>query len=172
VFSEAIPAGCVLVDGVSTGRSVAALLQRIGSAGRVFSTLLFLDHLLDAQAVSESSVQWAFRSSDFGGRHFPLEWLLQSPYPPVAVMAADAASGGLVKAYGQTELSAPEARMVQAKSEVVTAFTRAIRLRGLGLLTEAQNQALMRAALDAILGSSLAPAMFPSFIAREKFAPF
>jgi hypothetical protein len=172
VFSDAIPAACVLVDGVSTGRSVAALLQRIGSAGRIFSTVLFLDHLLDAQAGSESSVDWAFRSSDFGGRHFTLEWLLQSPYPPVAGMAADAASGGLVKRYGQAELSAPEARMVQAKSEIVMEFTRAIRLRGLAALTEAQNRALMRAALEAILSSSLTPAMFPSFTAREKFAPF
>jgi hypothetical protein len=171
-FSGALPENCVLVDGVSTGRSVKALLARIGGTGKGFSALLFLDHLLGAEASGEISVKWIFRSSDFGSRHYPLELLLQSPYPPVAGLELDTTSGGIVKDFGQTEHSTAEAGMVQGKCEIVTNFLRTIPLRGLAALTKAQNQALMQAGLKAILESDLGPAMFPSFMAREMFAPF
>jgi hypothetical protein len=84
----------------------------------------------------------------------------------------DTTSGGIVKDFGQTEHSAAEAGMVQGKCEIVTNFLRTIPLRGLAALTKAQNQALMQAGLKAILESDLGPAMFPSFMAREMFAPF
>lgn len=171
-FSGALPENCVLVDGVSTGRSVKALLSRIGGTGKAFSTLLFLDHLLSAEAIAETSVRWVFRSSDFGSRHYPLELLLQSPYPPVAGLELDGASGGIVKNFGQTEHSGPEARLIQGKTEIVANFLRTIRLRGLPALTGAQNQALMQAGIKAILESDLESAMFPSFMAREIFSPF
>jgi predicted HAD superfamily hydrolase len=57
-FAQALPPDCVLVDAVSTGRSAGELLQRIGASGRVFHTLLLLDHLLDAKAVSKSAASW------------------------------------------------------------------------------------------------------------------
>ena len=171
VFGDTLPGDCVLVDGVSTGRSVAALLGRIGASGRSFETLLFLDHLLDAKAISETSAGSAFRSKNFGNRHYPLELLLQSPYPPVAGMEADAASGGLVRTFGPVELSAPEARLVHAKCEIVANFIRAIRLRGLPALTDTQNRGLMQLGMEAILTSELPLLTFPSFFARERFAP-
>ncbi len=61
---------------------------------------------------------------------------------------------------------------MQGKCEIVTNFLRAIRLRGLPVLEPEQNQSLMRAALDAILQSGLQLSAFPSFVARERFAPF
>ena len=172
MFGEMLGEDCILVDGVSTGRSVGALLARIGRPGQVFDTLLLLDHLLNAEAVGASSASWVFKSSNFGSRHYPLELLLQSPYPPVTGVAADAASGGLVKKFGRPELSAAEARMIEGKSEIVTNFLRTIRQRGLPALTAEQNQALMQAGLEAILQSGLQPAAFPSFVARETFSPF
>jgi hypothetical protein len=171
-FNEALPENCVLVDGVSTGRSVKALVARIGRSDLAFNTLFFLDHLLSAEVIAESSARWIFRSSDFGSRHYPLELLLQSPYPPVAGVAADSASGGIVKNFGRAEHSAPEARIIRGKGEIVTNFLRAIRLRGLPVLTDVQSQALMQAGLKAILESDLEPNVFPSFMAREIFAPF
>jgi hypothetical protein len=134
--------------------------------------LLFLDHLLDAEAISKAAAIGVFKSSNFGSRHYPLELLLQSPYPPITGIERDAASGGLVKTFGRAELSAREARMIEGKSEIVTQFLRTIRSRGLPALTPEQNQALMQAGLEAILQSGLQPAAFPSFVARETFSPF
>lgn len=171
-FGDALAADCVLVDGISTFRSVGALLARIGKSGQPFTTLLFLDHLLEEKAISETRAEWVFRSSDFGNRHYGLELLLQSPYPPVTGIEADAESGGLVRKFGQAELSPPEARMIQTRCALVTNFIRAIRLRGLPALSGAQNRALMQAALQAILEADLQPMAFPSFVAREMFAPY
>lgn len=171
-FAGILATECVLIDGVSTGRSVGALLKRLAKTDQKFHTLLFLDHLLDAPAIAEATVEWVFKSSDFGGRHHALELLLQSPYPLVSGLQADAASGGVIKSFGQPELTAPELRMVHAKCETVTNFIKAIRLRGLPPLTESQNRTLMQESLQAILASDLHPSAFPSFLAREKFAPF
>ena len=169
-FAEALPAACVLVDGVSTGRSVSALLGRLGRSGQAFHALLFLDHLLEtAPPVAPSSV---FKSSDFGNRHYPLELLLQSPYPPVTAITGDPPSGGLIKNFGQPELTAAELQVIGAKCETVTEFISSLRLRGLPRLTEAQNRGLMEAGLEAILKADLEPLSFPSFAAREMFSPF
>ncbi len=171
-FSAVLPEDCVLVDGISTGRSVAALLARIGRPGQIFNTLLFLDHLLTEEVISATAAQSVFRSSDFGSRHYPLEFLLQSPHPPVSGLALDAASGGVVKTFGRAELSVAESRLIEGKGETVTNFVRTIRLRGLPTLTAAQNRVLMQAGLEAILGADLQADTFPSFIARETFSPF
>jgi len=97
---------------------------------------------------------------------------LQSPYPPVMAVMADAASGGWVRAFAQPELSLLETKVIAAKCESVTQFIRTLRLRGLPMLSEAQNRALMQAALAAILAADLQASAFPSFRAREIFAPY
>jgi hypothetical protein len=171
-FGNVLTADWVLVDGVSTGRSVSAMLSRIGRTGQAFHTLLLLDHLLDAEAGSKVTIGCEFRASEFGARHYPLELLLQSPYPPVMAVTADAASGGWVRAFAQPELSLLETKVIAAKCESVTQFIRTLRLRGLPMLSEAQNRALMQAALAAILAADLQASAFPSFRAREIFAPY
>jgi hypothetical protein len=172
VFAEILKPGCVLVDGVSTGRSLRALLERIGTQDRRFAVLLFLDTLLSAEDQAAFTGTALFRASEFGGHHHALELLLQSPYPPVMGLGFDAASGGLVRRFGHAELAGDEAARIGTKTELVSAFCRAILLRGLTPLTSAQTGLLLKSSLAAILGSGLPPALFPSFIAREKFAPF
>jgi len=172
VFQEILPENCVLVDGVSTGRSVRAMLERIGDSGRVFATLLFLDTLLQPEAVKAYQGRAFFKASDFPRNHYALELLLQSSYPPVTGLEYDAASGGIIRSFGAVELLPEEARRIAAKADMVTAFCRAVKTRGAPSLHADQADALLKGSLDAILGAHLPPELFPSFHVREKFAPF
>jgi hypothetical protein len=112
------------------------------------------------------------RSSEFGGNHYPLEFLLQAPYPPVTGLARDAASGGLIRSFGPNELLDEERRKIALKSEIVTNFLRAIRTRGLAPLTAMQSKVLIKHSLEVILRANLPDSQFPSFIARETHGPF
>jgi hypothetical protein len=172
IFQQILPPGCVLVDMVSTGRSLSNLFARIGTSGRAFTTLIFLDHLLKPQESSNFFGKFLYKSSQFGGNHYPLELLLQSTYPPVTDLNYDAPSGGLIRSYGTADLLPAEAKMIAAKAEIVTLFLRGIRLRGLAPLTEPQSTDLLRLSLEAIFAGNLQAGLFPSFIAQEKFAGF
>jgi hypothetical protein len=171
VFRDLLPDPCVLVDGVSTGRSARGLLERIGQGGRTFTTLVWLDHLMRAED-AEFTGSFVHKSSEFDGRHYPLEFLLQSPYPPVIGLAHDAASGGIIRGFGSPELTPAETRLIGAKAEIVTRFLRAINTRGLPGLTRQQCTAIIKASIEAIVNTKMPATLFPSFIAREKFAPF
>jgi len=170
VFGETLPEGCLLVDVVSTGRSVAGFLERVGRRGMMFTCVLWLDHLLAPGA--QAGFEYVHRASAFEGTHTRLELLLQSPYPPVTALSYDAASGGLVRGFGQGELLAGEHRRIAMKSEMVSGFLRAIATRGLAPLTAGQSTELMRRGLEVILDADFAGVEFPSFFARELQAPF
>jgi hypothetical protein len=170
LFDLLIPQDCVLVDGVSTGRSVGALLERIGVGGRVFATLLHLDTLLPPG--TNFTGRAFFNASSFPGHHYSLEFLLQSAYPPVTSLGHDPASGGIIRGFGPQELQPAEAALIAAKAEAVTTFCRVIRNRGLAMRGGTDSRVLMQECLAAIHGTALPHDLFPSFIAREKFAPF
>jgi hypothetical protein len=170
VFGEILPENCVLVDILSTGRSVGAFLERQGRPGLAFTTILWLDHLLKTE--DAPGFAYLHKSSEFGGNHYPLEFLLQAPYPPVTGLSHDAASGGLIRSFGPNELLDEERRKIALKSEIVTNFLRAIRTRGLAPLTGAQSQVLIKHSLDVILRANPIDSQFPSFIARETHGPF
>lgn len=171
VFRDLLPEPCVLVDGVSTGRSARGLLERIGQGGRAFTTLLWLDNLMRPEDAAFTG-SFVHKASEFSGWHYALEFLLQSPYPPVTTLAHDAASGGIIRGFGAPELTPAEARLIGAKAEIVTRFLRAIRARGLPALTQPQCTALIKASIETIINTQMPATLFPSFMAREKFAPF
>lgn len=170
VFRDVLPEHCLLVDVLSTGRSVGAFLARQGRSGLAFTTILWLDHLLKTE--DAPGFAYLHKSSEFGGNHYPLEFLLQAPYPPVTGLAYDAASGGLIRSFGPNELLDEERRKIALKSEIVTNFLRAIRTRGLAPLTATQSKVLIKHSLEVILRANLPDTQFPSFIARETHGPF
>jgi hypothetical protein len=172
IFQQILPSGCVLVDMVSTGRSLRTLLARIGLSDRRFVTLMFLDHLLKPDEISGFYGNFLYKSSQFGRNHYPLELLLQSAYPPVTDLGYDAPSGGLIRSFAAADLVPAETKMIAAKTEIVTLLLRGIRLRGLAPMTEVQSATLLKASLEAIFAGNLQAGLFPSFIAQEKFAGF
>jgi len=171
MFRNLLSPGCVLVDLVSTGRSVRGLLDRAGISGATFMTLLFLDQLMRPGDPAFSG-QHLHAASAFGGNHFALELLLQSPYPPVSAMALDAPSGGIIRTFGSPELRPAEYNMIMTKTALVTAFLASLSSRRMPPLAERQTQNLVELSLREILSSKLEPSQFPSFLARETLAPF
>lgn len=169
IFNAMLPEGSVLVDVVSTGRSVERLLSSLGRQNLFLTSFLFLDHLMESKAEPSNSMEFVFRSTDFGNNHYPLEILLQSAYPPVRALEPDPASGGLVRAFGAPEYTPSESRMILAKNEIVTKFLNVMRSRGAPLLSKEQNLMIMKMSLNRILNSGLRPEIFPSFCAREQF---
>jgi hypothetical protein len=171
IFRNLLSPGCVLVDLVSTGRSVRGLLDRAGISGATFMTLLFLNQLMRPSDPAFSG-QHLHAASAFGGNHFALELLLQSPYPPVSAVALDPPSGGIIRTLGSPELRPAEYKMIMTKTALVTAFLASLSSRRMPPLTEPQTQNLIELALRDIMSSRLSLSLFPSFAARETFSPF
>jgi len=177
-FTSRIDQATVLVDVLSTGRSFFNFAARTGANFRTFTTLLFLERLLNAdeKRVADERRQsgkldyFAVAGSDVP--HYPLECLLQSHYPPVSHVVHDTHSGGVIKTFGGQELSQDEQDIILWKSDVVAEFCRAIPRRGMALPTQAQLVPLIEKSLNAIISSAEVPRRFPSFLAREKFNPF
>ncbi len=177
-FAGRITESTILVDVLSTGRSFFAFADRVGARGKAFVTLLFLECLLTPQEKRASEQRRKAGQLHYVAAipqtisHYSFECLLQSHYPPVAAVAHDPRSGGVVRAFGTHELNQDEQAIIVWKSGAVSEFVRTFHRRGLALPNNEQNRKLIERGLNAIIRSSDVMRSFPSFIARERFNPF
>ena len=174
IFAAAITPATVVVDMVATGRSFFRFAERIGNPGRGFITFAFLDHLLTDEErgwVQQLAADGRFHTvcpvSNTNLSHWPLEHLLQSYYPPVADVALDPRSGGVVRTYGAGDLDAGEIALIGWKSSVITELTRTLVRRGFGEPNQASVVPVMEAAFGEILAQLDIMTLFGSFQARE-----
>jgi hypothetical protein len=174
LFAAAITRETVVVDLVSSGRSFFRFAERNGKPGRVFVACVFLNTLLNqdehqrAEELVDAGRFRALFSTTGDGLHFrPLEHLSQSPYPPVAGLAVDAKSGGMVRRFGGGDLDADEAGLIAWKSGVVTELVRTMLRRGLSSPPEQVVMNILNAALENIFAHPDIMAPFTSFNARE-----
>jgi hypothetical protein len=174
IFAAAITPATVVVDMVTTGRSFFRFAERIGDPGRGFITFAFLDHLLNGDErarvdhlMARDRFHTICRVSDTGLNHWPFEHLLQSYYPPVADVALDQRSGGVLRSYGTSDLDTDEVALIGWKSSVVTELNRAVVRRGIGDPNQAPIVPAMQAAFGDIIAQSDIMIPFSSFSARE-----
>jgi hypothetical protein len=159
---------------VITGRSFFRFAERNGNPGRVFVACVFLLQLLSQderdqaqKRTSEGRFRALHAQTDEALTFLPLEHLAQAPYPPVASLALDPASGGMVRSFGAGDLDADETRLIAWKSGVVTELIRTLLRRGLPAPREAAILSAPAAASREISSRPEIMAPFTSFNTRE-----
>jgi hypothetical protein len=182
VFRAHLTPDSIIVDLVATGRSVLTVMRRLG-IHVPFMLLLFNDLLLTEDwfeghrwAEDNGILKYAVRQSDFRDvdlqtMHQSFEAIMQSMYPVITALSHDPASGGLVRAYGEDDLTAGEAALIQEKIAIVTEFIASLRRRDFVPPGREESIALLKASLDGLMSARLKHA-FPSFHIREQANPF
>jgi hypothetical protein len=176
VLMSGINGNSLLVDPLSSGRTVSQFLRRNGDETTGLATLIHLDRVI--QPADESRIgamadsgrlRFVTRQSESNGHHFNLECLLQTPWPSVTSISYDARSGGYVRSYGLSDdLTPGERRLVHAKLDLVREFTACLRRRDSGVCELDKALALIKASLAAIVADNQLIAAFPSFLIRER----
>jgi hypothetical protein len=179
VFDDAlvrqIAPGTLLVDIVASGRSALTFFERHDLPVRGFATLLHLDSVLSEQEAAHQRASaesgrliCAASQSELRGNHWALECLLQTLCPPVVALGHDAASGGVIRSYGQNDMTSGEVALIRGKLDLVTAFTACLRRRTPGHCDTGTALRLVRKALEAIMQDETVVPAFPSFTIRER----
>lgn len=172
VLLDGIGPATVFVDMVASGRSFFHFSDRTNHPGQGLLAFCFLETMLNPadrtraeERIASGRLAFQFRLS--GGHHWPLEHLLQSPYPPVAEVSLDPASGGIVRAYGENDLEPSEQALIGWKSAVITELVRTTLRRGLPIPSATVLLGALQEALQTILNEKRISEQFSSFRARE-----
>jgi hypothetical protein len=175
LFASGIGPSTVVVDMVGTGRSYFGFAERHGDPGKGLFLFALLELILNGTEREQvearrAAGRFAFvcRITGGGQGHWYLEHLMQSCYPPVASVAADPRSGGVVRRFGANELDSGESQILAWKSYAVTELVRTLRRRGFSDPGAAPVIAGMEQALLAVVADPDIMAPFSSFAARER----
>jgi hypothetical protein len=175
ILMSRVSADSVLVDPLTTGRTVSDFLTRNGSTSACLATLIHLDNLVQPSDAGRISVmlesgrlRFLARQSELPAHHFSLESLLQTLWPPVTSLGFDERSGGMVRGYGSHDLTVGERRILRAKLKLVSEFTSTIRRRGGGPCDGEKATALIKAAIAAVYAEKQLIGTFPSLLIRER----
>ncbi|MBV8925253.1 MAG: hypothetical protein JOZ74_07760 [Bradyrhizobium sp.] len=176
ILLSRINADSVLVDPLTSGRTVSHFLTRNGNTSTRLATLIHLDDIIAPSEaghigtmIESGRLRFLTRKSELPAHHYALECLLQTPWPPVTSLGYDERSGGLVRSYGSShDLTPGEHRLIRAKLRLVREFTAVLRRRGNGVCNAEQALVLIKAALAAIFAERHLVDAFPSFLIRER----
>jgi tetratricopeptide (TPR) repeat protein len=179
-FSKRLEAHSVIVDLISSGRSVHGFLTRTGAPSRSVDILLFLDDMLDlpgqetARQLRESSrLIVTLLSSSFDKTYSTLESMLEPGYPAVRDILPEPHSGALIKAYFPDDKLERERAFFSFKARAVATLLQALRQRQPDLSCAPDTLAtLLRAAVTSILDQGEILEHFPTFRARETRNPY
>jgi hypothetical protein len=176
VLMSRIDGNSILVDPLTSGRTVSLFLERNGDQSTILACLVHLDRVTQSDvgrvnAMTQSGrIRFITRRSDLPNHHYILECLLQTLWPPVTSLSHDARSGGYVRSFGAShDLTPGERRLINAKLNLVTEFTACLRRRGSDAACDADKAlTLIKASLSAIIAENELIAAFPSFLIRER----
>lgn len=179
-FSGKLAAASVIVDLISSGRSLHGFLARTEVPMRSVDILLFLDDTLDAPEREERRQQQdaarlsvTLRSSSFDKTYSTLEAMLEPGYPAVRDLLPEPHSGALIKAFFLDDKLDRERAFFTFKAQAVATLMRTLRQRQPDLSCSPEAvAALLQAAVASILDQGDILAQFPTFRARETGNPY
>lgn len=179
-FSGKLVAASIVVDLISSGRSLYGFLARTEVPTSSVDILVFLDDTLDApeqearrhlEAAARLSV--TLLSSSFEKTYSTLEAMLEPGYPAVRDLLAEPHSGALIKSFFLDDKLERERAFFTFKAQAVATLLRTQRQRQPDLSCSPEAvAALLQAAVASILDQGDIPAQFPTFRARETGNPY
>ncbi len=165
----------VLVDFVSTGKSLFLWVANNNIKINKFVTLIFLDSLLDLKELEErkkninnGEFDYLYKQSNLNKHHYPLECLLQNESLSCTSMEADLNSGGNVRVVSKSDFTLDEKKILKIKNDLIQEFINSIQRRNFEIMDASIINLLIEHSIAEILNAQHIVNYFPSFLAREQ----
>lgn len=179
-FSERLAEQSIIVDLISSGRSLRGFLDRSGADMHSIDIFLFLDEMPETpeqearQRLRESArLCVTLTNSCFDNTYSTLEAMLEPGYPAVRDILPEPHSGALIKAFFPDDKLDRERAFSTFKSLAIKTMIRTLRQRQPDLsCSPGEASTLLKAAVAAILDHAEILEYFPTFRARETRNPY
>jgi tetratricopeptide (TPR) repeat protein len=179
-FSGKLGEQSIIVDLISSGRSLLGFLQRIGATKHRLDILLFIDDLLEKpqqealQKLREAKrLQNTMATSELQRTYSTLEAMIEAGYPAVNDMLLESYSGALIKAFFPNDKLDSEQDYFTFKSLAIKTLVKVLRHRKPQLFCSSGTMlTLITAAVTSIVANEEILKYFPTFIAREARNPY